>query len=118
MSDPNLLLSDPNLLVLDVRGASEFGAGHYPNAVNVPVGEVAGRCVAVIGADRSRPVLCYCAAGARSATAAAELRNQGYINVISCTNFKEAESLIARLLTILKYMLYPFQCASLPSFPE
>jgi phage shock protein E len=96
MPPQSSLLSSPNLLILDVRSASEFSSGHYPSAVHLPVGEVAARGKAVVGADASRPVLTYCAAGVRAAAAAGELKKLGYSNVISCANYKEAEAMIKR----------------------
>jgi rhodanese-related sulfurtransferase len=46
-----------NLVVLDVRPAAEYGAGHLPGAVSIPVGELRRR-LAELPADRE--VVAYC----------------------------------------------------------
>ena len=62
-------------LVVDVRTPSEFGAGHLPDAVNIPVGELTSRLSEL---PKDRALVLYCASGARSGRAAAFLRNAGY----------------------------------------
>ena len=57
----------------------------YKGSVNIPVGELPGR-LAECGADKSRPIVCYCGAGVRAANAASVLRQNGYTNVISAAN--------------------------------
>jgi len=51
---------------LDVRTPSEFGGGHVPGALNVPVDSVENR-LGEIPADR--PTLIVCRAGGRAARA-------------------------------------------------
>lgn len=53
-------------IALDVRERDEFEAGHLPEAVHIPLGELAGRAVEL---PRDRPILTYCGHGERSATA-------------------------------------------------
>ncbi len=65
--------------LVDVRSPGEFGSGHLPGAVNIPVGELTAR-VAEIGA-KERPVVVYCRSGARSASAAGLLRRAGFVAV-------------------------------------
>jgi rhodanese-related sulfurtransferase len=72
------LVSEGALLV-DVRSPSEFSTGHLPGARNIPVGEL-GRRANELG-DRARPVILYCASGARSAAAASTLRRAGFAQV-------------------------------------
>ncbi len=62
--------------LLDVRSAGEFSGGHVPGAVNVPVDQLAAR---VGELDKSKAVVTYCAVGARSAQAAALLRDKGFV---------------------------------------
>jgi hydroxyacylglutathione hydrolase len=64
--------------VLDVRGHSEWEAGHLPGVENIPVGYLAER-VAEIPTDR--PVVLHCQGGTRSAIAASLLRARGLRNV-------------------------------------
>ncbi len=54
------------LLVLDVRTPEEFGQGHVPGALNIPVQELEKRA-AEVPADR--PVLIVCRTGRRAGTA-------------------------------------------------
>jgi rhodanese-related sulfurtransferase len=61
-------------LLVDVRTPWEYGRGHLPGALNVPVGEIAER---VEELRRGLPVVVYCAAGVRSRSAAEILRRAG-----------------------------------------
>jgi sulfur-carrier protein adenylyltransferase/sulfurtransferase len=72
---------DPPLLV-DVRENEEWAEGHLPGAVHVPRGNLESRIEQVVP-HRSRPLILYCAAGARSAFAAKTLEELGYENVSS-----------------------------------
>jgi rhodanese-related sulfurtransferase len=57
------LQDDDDLVVLDVRPAAEYAAGHLPGAVSVPVGELRRR-LAELPADREIVAYCrgpYCA---------------------------------------------------------
>jgi molybdopterin/thiamine biosynthesis adenylyltransferase/rhodanese-related sulfurtransferase len=69
-------------LLLDVREQDEWQEGHLPGAVHIPRGNLESRVEAVIP-DRSREIIVYCAAGARSAFAAKSLIELGYDNVTS-----------------------------------
>ncbi len=69
-------------LLLDVREQDEWQEGHLPGAVHIPRGNLESRVEAVIP-DRSREIILYCAAGARSAFAAKSLIELGYDNVSS-----------------------------------
>ena len=61
-------------LLLDVRSAEEFAAGHLPGARNLPVDQVAARIDEV---PTDRPLVVYCRSGRRSASASATLRARG-----------------------------------------
>lgn len=61
--------------MLDVRERSEWNTGHAPQALHVPLGDIAkapGRL------KQDRPVVVVCASGMRSRTAAKHLRDQGF----------------------------------------
>lgn len=64
--------------LLDVRTREEHAGGHIDGSQNIPVQELAERLGEI---DRSRPVVVYCAAGGRSARAAAMLRAAGFSHV-------------------------------------
>jgi rhodanese-related sulfurtransferase len=64
--------------VLDVREPWEFGQGHVPGAVNIPLGQLPGR---VAELSPERPVAVICAHGNRSQSAAALLGQKGFRKV-------------------------------------
>jgi rhodanese-related sulfurtransferase len=66
-------------LIVDVRTAAEYQSGHFPDAINLPVGEIAKR-TSELG-DASRPIVVYCRSGHRSAAAKALLEKAGFTNV-------------------------------------
>jgi rhodanese-related sulfurtransferase len=66
-------------MLLDVRTPGEFSRGHLPDAVNIPVSELAGR-LDELPADR--PVVVYCRSGHRSGIAARALRTHGVKTVV------------------------------------
>jgi phage shock protein E len=68
-------------LVVDVRTEYEFEEEHYQNAINIPIDQVHAR-LAEFG-EKNKPVIVYCASGARSAYAAKLLRAAGYTDVIN-----------------------------------
>ena len=75
-------LDDGSATFLDVREPDEYEQGAIPGAVHVPRGnlefQVEGRIP-----DKSRPLVVYCAGGARSALAAKTLGEIGYTDVVS-----------------------------------
>ncbi|HVP67942.1 MAG TPA: rhodanese-like domain-containing protein [Anaeromyxobacteraceae bacterium] len=64
--------------VLDVRSPNEFRGGAYPGAVNVPVNDLGRRLNEF---PKDKPVVLYCAAGARSAMAARLMKQAGFTDV-------------------------------------
>ncbi len=59
---------------LDVREPDEYAVGHIPDAVHVPLGQLAGRMYEV---PRDRPIVAYCGHGERAATAVSLLERSG-----------------------------------------
>ncbi|MEM7151777.1 MAG: rhodanese-like domain-containing protein [Myxococcota bacterium] len=68
-------LIEQGAFVLDVRGPSEFASGAAPDAVNVPLGELAQRSSEL---PRDRPIVAYCRSGMRSAKAVRQLVEAGF----------------------------------------
>jgi hydroxyacylglutathione hydrolase len=64
------------LHVLDVRGASEYAAGHLPGAMNIAHTRLRSRLDALPGGDG--PLYVHCATGVRAAAAAALLAREGH----------------------------------------
>ena len=79
---------EPPLLV-DVREDSERETGYLADSVQVRMGELDSR-IEEVAPDRSRPVLLYCAVGARSLFAAQKLRARGYEDAVSVAGGIEA----------------------------
>lgn len=69
-------------LVVDVRTPDEFEDEAYEGAVNIPVNQINAR-QAELGSDKNRPLVLYCASGARSTVAAAILKGQGWTDVVN-----------------------------------
>ena len=66
--------------IVDVRTPDEFRDGAYPGAKNIPLSEL-GRRLGEIPKDK--PVVLYCASGARSSSAARTMKQAGYTDVIN-----------------------------------
>lgn len=76
MSDPEEVARalDEGAVAIDVREPSEVNAGKVPGALELPLGELEERMHEV---PRDRPLVVYCAAGNRSATAISILERAG-----------------------------------------
>jgi phage shock protein E len=66
--------------VVDVRTSEEFADGAYPGALNIPVQELGSRAGEI---PKDKPVVVYCASGARSAFAARVLKANGWKDVLN-----------------------------------
>jgi rhodanese-related sulfurtransferase len=83
---PSELLSkldrkDPDVVVLDVRTAAEFAAGHVPGARNVSHDELPTR-IDELAALRDKPVVLYCRSGRRTQIAEDTLRKAGFTKLL------------------------------------
>jgi rhodanese-related sulfurtransferase len=74
------LMNQGPSLILDVRDAKEFAAGHLPRARHIPLGELAGR-VGELAKFKDKPVIVTDKSGMRAASACRFLRNAGFNNV-------------------------------------
>jgi phage shock protein E len=73
-------------VALDVRKPDEFSSGHLDRATNIPVQDLSARLADVeklVGGDKSKPVVVYCAAGGRAAKAKEQLEAAGYTQVVN-----------------------------------
>ncbi len=71
-------LNKEDAQIVDVRGASEYKAGHVDGAENVFVGTLPDNISKI---DKNKQVVIYCQAGDRSAIAYSLLRRSGFDNV-------------------------------------
>ncbi len=69
--------------VIDVRGRSEFDAGHLPGARNVPLPTLIQELHSI---PRDHRIIVHCQTGARSAIAASVLRANGFGRVANYTD--------------------------------
>ncbi len=70
--------STPGAVLLDVREADEFRAGHIPGAVNLPLSRIGQTDL-----DKNAPIFAYCLRGTRSRQAVSALARMGYAQVKS-----------------------------------
>ncbi len=67
-------------LILDVRTAAEYAAGHVPGAMNISHDELENR-LSELGIELDDEVVVYCMAGHRAGIAEGLLGGAGYTNV-------------------------------------
>jgi rhodanese-related sulfurtransferase len=71
-------------VLIDVREADEFAAGHLPGAVLVPRGLLEFKLSGSPAlSSRDLKVVLYCKTSGRAALAALAMQNMGYLNVTS-----------------------------------
>ncbi|MBY0267360.1 MAG: sulfurtransferase [Burkholderiales bacterium] len=75
-------LAAKGAVVIDVRDAHEFAAGHIEGAINVSRGTLEMR-ISEIVPDKDASVVCYCSGGNRGALATDTLQQMGYKNAVS-----------------------------------
>jgi sulfur-carrier protein adenylyltransferase/sulfurtransferase len=71
-----------NWTLLDVREREEYREGHLEGAISLPRGFLEMRVEETV-ADKTKPIIAYCAGGVRSLIAAQTLKEMGYENVVS-----------------------------------
>ena len=77
------MLIDADVLI-DVREADEYAAGHIPGAINIPRGLLEFRLSSTPGLEsRALSVVVYCKTSGRAALSAATMADMGYLNVHS-----------------------------------
>lgn len=77
-------------MVVDVRDAEEFMAGHIPGAINIPVATFASQSEVL---NKEKRIIVYCNSGGRSYNAYRKLMKLGYkdINQAIFADWQEAE---------------------------
>jgi hydroxyacylglutathione hydrolase len=67
-------------LAIDVREPDEYEAGHVPDALHIPLGQISAQIGEV---PMERPALVYCGVGERSASAVSLFERAGYKDVLN-----------------------------------
>ncbi len=76
-----MMAEEENYIILDVRRADEFAAGHIPGAIHV-ANESIGTSEIPELADKDQLILVYCRSGRRSKEASQKLADLGYTNIV------------------------------------
>ena len=75
-------LQNSGALLLDVRDAKDYEAGHIIEARHIPAAEIASRADS-LKKFKEKPVIVYCDGGFTSAGAARALRASGFTKVVT-----------------------------------
>ena len=67
-------LEEKGYQLIDVRTADEYGRGHIPNSINIPIDEIRERSGEIVGKN----LLAFCQVGQRGHTASLLLNELGY----------------------------------------
>lgn len=73
-------LATPGIVVIDVRTAAEFAAGHLVGAKNIDI-QSSSFAAKIDALSRSGAYLLYCRTGSRSAQALAAMKDAGFASV-------------------------------------
>jgi rhodanese-related sulfurtransferase len=68
------------MMLIDVRTAKEYGKGHIPGAVHIPLDEIGDRIKKI---KKDKELVVYCEAGNRSIWAIKRLMGMGYKNLVN-----------------------------------
>lgn len=79
-SEAILLINRRNAVVIDVRAADAYAAGHLPQARHVAFAELAAK-VQQVAKNKATPVIVVCQSGQQSNKALDTLRQAGYSEV-------------------------------------
>ena len=72
---PAKLNEKPGPIVLDVREPSEYATGHIAGSTLIPLRQLSSRMSEL---PKDREIICVCASGSRSGSAARRLAGEGY----------------------------------------
>lgn len=73
--------ASPDLIVLDVRTAEEYRAGHIPGAINIELNNLLKGQLGPIEGKESDEIFVYCLSGSRSRFAQRYLQARGYSQI-------------------------------------
>ena len=70
-------LTDSNYQFIDVRTDNEYGSGHIPNSMHIPLHQIQDR-MSEIDSLKNKNIIAYCRSGARSSKATKILVEAGF----------------------------------------
>ncbi len=76
-----MMAEEEDYIILDVRRADEFAAGHIPGAINVANESIGAEEIPELP-DLEQLILVYCRSGRRSKEASQKLAALGYTNIV------------------------------------
>ena len=76
-----MMAEETGYIILDVRRADEFAAGHIPGAINVANESIGTDKIPELP-DKNQLIMVYCRSGRRSKEAAEKLVKLGYTNIV------------------------------------
>ncbi len=79
-------------IIIDVRTAAEYDNGHIPDALHIPVDRIKANAQRL--KEAKRPIIVCCNSGARSSTAAQQLKAAGAREVYNGGNWEHLLKLI------------------------
>jgi phage shock protein E len=82
-------------LVVDVRSTEEFNAGHLPDVVNIPLGELQSVLPRRVS-DKNQVLLLHCLSGTRSGIAKRALKAMGYTRVFNLGSLTRARRIVGK----------------------
>lgn len=80
-------------VVIDVRSAGEFTAGHLAKAVNIPLSEIE-TVIARKVKDKNQVLLLHCQSGMRSGVAMKKLKAMGYASTYNLGSYGRAAEIV------------------------
>lgn len=77
-------------VIVDVRSAEEYAAGHIKDAKNIPLDDIKNDA-SVLDADKDKKIVLYCNSGKKSGEAQDALLAAGYTDVVNADGVKTYE---------------------------
>lgn len=74
------LMNQKHAVLIDIRPAAEYAAGHIPQARNVPAGEIKEKSGSL---PKNKPLILICNQGRSALGVAAKLRGDGFADVVT-----------------------------------
>jgi phage shock protein E len=81
-------------VVIDVRSAGEFTAGHLAKAINIPLSEIEA-VIARKVKDKNQVLLLHCHSGSRSGEARRKLKAMGYTQSFNLGSYERAAEILS-----------------------